>query len=381
MFNKIGISPIISVVLLIAFTVVLFLLVSNWIRGSIVDETTRKSEEKLSKAFSSYDIQVKVRQATKIDSDTIKVSVENVGEKTIEGFKVKIVGTNGVDIVNVEQSISELGVAVKEFDFNPGIGSVVSVEVYPVVGGEVYTTSYGSKELLPVSCLAILAKNPSSSDGNYDIYPNGNKISVYCDMKRDGGGWTLILKTWYTVTLNNVFKQAGAIGTVSDGLTNLGSGYKLSDESIRNIIGPTQRFDILADQSGYNTAYSTGNYEYVILRDYTGYWRFDGAVAASTTTTTFQSYRISDNALAWTGNLQCGYDAGSGVAGINCYDVLSNNPQGGVGCNINMGIASNPGWHHFFMSQYNQDTYLYICNGPQHSSSNRFSHRFWVRES
>lgn len=160
----------------------------------------------------------------------------------------------------------------------------------------------------------------------------------------------------------------------------LGSGYKLSDESIRAIIGPNEKFDILADQSGYNSAYSTGNYEYVILRGYTGYWRFDGPVAASSTTTTFQSYRASDDALAWTGNLGCGVDAGSGRAGINCLDVLSNNPQAGAGCGINMGTTSNIGWHHFFMSEYNQDTYIYICNGAQHSSSNRFSARFWVRE-
>ena len=237
------------------------------------------------------------------------------------------------------------------------------------------------KEVLPVSCLAILGNNPSSANGVYNIYPSGDTpVNVYCDMKTDGGGWTLMLKIWYVVESNPVFRQAGAVGSVSDALTNLGSGYKLSDDTIRAIIGPNQKFDILADQSGYNTAYSNGNYEYVILRGYTGYWRFDGPVAASTTTTTFQSYRKSDGALAWTGNLQCGYDSGSGVAGINCYTVLSNNPQGGAGCNINMGIASNPDWHHFFMSQYNQDTYLYICNGPQHTSNDRFSHRFWVRE-
>ena len=90
---------------------------------------------------------------------------------------------------------------------------------------------------------------------------------------------------------------------------------------------------------------------------------------------------MSDDALAWTGNLRCGNTGGGGAKGINCYNVLENNPQGGAGCDINMGKASNTGWHHFFMSQWNKDTYLYICNGPQHSSGNRFSHRFWVRES
>ncbi|MFH1151556.1 MAG: fibrinogen-like YCDxxxxGGGW domain-containing protein [Nanoarchaeota archaeon] len=232
------------------------------------------------------------------------------------------------------------------------------------------------------SCLDILNNCPSSTDGTYWINPTGSSaINVNCDMTRDGGGWTQILKTWYVAEINNVFKKTGAVGSVSDGLTNLGSGYKLSDESIRQIIGPNQKFDILADQSGYNSVYSTGNYEYVILRGYTGYWKFDGPVSASTTTTIFQSYRKSDNALAWTGNLQCGYNAGTGAAGINCYTVLDNNPKGGSGCDINMGLQSNGGWHHFFMSQYNEDTYMYICNGAQHTSNDRFSQRFWVRES
>lgn len=234
------------------------------------------------------------------------------------------------------------------------------------------------------SCLDWLNQG-GREDGVYWIDVDGSgenaPFEVNCDMTRDGGGWTQILKTWYRAPVSSrPFLQSGAIGEVSDGLTHLGNGYKLSDDVIREIVGPNQKFSILADQSGYNTAYSTGNYEYVILRDYTGYWRFDGPVSASTTTTTFQSYRISDDALAWTGNLQCGYNAGTGVAGINCVTVLSNNPQGGAGCDINMGTRSNTNWHHFFMSQYNQNTYLYICNGPQHSSTNRFSHRFWVRE-
>ena len=97
----------------------------------------------------------------------------------------------------------------------------------------------------------------------------------------------------------------------------------------------------------------------------------------STTETLFQSYRISDNALASTFNLTCGRGGG---AGINCVDVLFNNPQGGAGCNINMGSSVNSGWHHFYMSEYNSDTYLYVCNGAQHSSSYNLNHRFWVGE-
>ena len=45
-----------------------------------------------------------------------------------------------------------------------------------------------------------------------------------------------------------------------------------------------------------------------------------------------------------------------------------------------MGTESHDGNHHFYMSNFNSDTYLYICNGPQHSSGHDMNHRWWFRE-
>ena len=189
-------------------------------------------------------------------------------------------------------------------------------------------------------------------------------------MTRQGGGWTLGLKHWYQSGLTGT---ASAVGSVTTAMDRKGSPYKLSDDDIRGVIGADEHFDILFDQEGYNSYYSNGNYEYIVVRGYTGHWTFTSLMAASSTTTTFSSYRLSDDALALQFNLICGTAGGAdaGGRGINCYNVASGspNPGGGSGCNINMGIRNNGGWHHLYMYDSNSNTYAYICAGAQHSSS------------
>src|SRR3989344_4946775 len=127
---KRGISPLIASVLLIAFTVTLFLIISTWVQRSVVEPGLEESGEKVSKALSSYDIQAKVNSVVMVDSNTVKIRIENTGEKDIDGFKVKVVGVNDVDIVDVTESIFPLGVITKEVDFDSSIGAVLSVEIY-----------------------------------------------------------------------------------------------------------------------------------------------------------------------------------------------------------------------------------------------------------
>jgi hypothetical protein len=249
----------------------------------------------------------------------------------------------------------------------------------------------GACSRYPSSCKAWKALDPIVPDGVYTIDPDNSgagPFDVNCDMSRDGGGFTLAVKAFYCDSAHGV---AAAVGSVGDGLTHMGPSFKLSDNQIRALIGPSQHFDVLMDQSGYNNTYSSGNYEYVVLRNYTAYWKFDGPVAESTTTTTMQSYRASDGALAWTGRLLCGASNSGGSdgcanghnysAGINCYGVAAEsvNPAGGTGCTISMGTQANSGWHMFVMGEQNSDTYLYICNGAQHSSSHDMNHRVWIR--
>ena len=227
-------------------------------------------------------------------------------------------------------------------------------------------------------CKAILVANPTAQDGLYWIDPNegstADAFQVMCNMSRAGGGWVMGVKHWYGSGANG---KTGAVGSVSDAMKLKGSPYKLSDANIKLIIGAKNNFDVMFDQAGYNSSYSNGNFEYMVIENYTAAWTWAGNVAASSTTTKMTSYRASDHGVAWQGNFTCG---NVGKWGINCLNVSSGpNPGGGSGCKINMGKQTSGGWHHLYMADTNSDTYMYLCNGAQHSSGHNMNHRYWFR--
>ena len=233
------------------------------------------------------------------------------------------------------------------------------------------------------SCADIKAASPRAEDGVYLIDPDGagaiGQLRVLCDMTRDGGGWTFILKNRYQSGMHG---RAEGFGTLDDLDYHQADFYKLADPIVNAIIGDGT-FDLMTDQVGYNSAYSSGNHEFVIVRNYSATFAFTARVPESSTPTVFESYRASDSMLNWRGRLACGNVGG---VGINCEDlqvtgqpVGAVNPQGGAGCLAALGNQSSATWHLLYMSHTNTDTYVYLCNGAQHSSSYDLAHRWWVR--
>jgi len=224
------------------------------------------------------------------------------------------------------------------------------------------------------SCKQIKDAFPSSQSGFYFINPGGSTIQVYCDMWRDGGGWTMVLKTWNGA---NIVGRSGAQGSAADAVTLRGGIYKLSDSDIISLIGCCS-WSIMVDQNGYVAAQSQGNFEYVIIRNYTAYWTWLTTVSNTLTQTSMQSYRVSDDRLLATWFTDCGF---WGSYGINCDGTVYSgvNPAGGSGCVVNLSGQNNVAWHYIYMAA-GQDSYLYACNGAQASSSDTMNHRWWFRE-
>jgi subtilisin-like proprotein convertase family protein len=305
-----------------------------------------------------------------------EVTAWSVGIQTLSNKKIQVKG-NGIFDGSVR-------VGNDSADCTPATAGTIrwTGKLFQGCTGNGWTSFSGpdgsSQSNASTTCATLHADFPNLADGLYWIDPNGGStvdaFQAPCNMTRQGGGWTMGVKTWYQ---SGVAGNAGAIGNIGDALALRGNGWKLSDAQIRDVIGSDKNFDVMIDQAGYNSGYSNGNYEYVVIKNYTADWTFAGKVAGSSTTTSMFSYRASDNAQAWTGNFQCG-DVGGW--GINCYNILSgSNPAGGANCNPNMGASTSSGWHHIYMADTNSDTYLYVCNGAQHSSGYNMNHRVWFR--
>jgi len=282
-----------------------------------------------------------------------------------------------------------------------------------------------TKERAGQTCKQILSDYPTSTNNVYwirgirNVLPSA--VQVYCWLEdRDGGGWMLGIKHGYTNARD--LSQAAFNSdktTASDLLTSTVSyQYKLDDVHIRAAIGQTTsftsttRFDMLMDQVGFNSYYGAANREYAIMRNYEAHWEFNpartvrnsrnwGSPTDTKNRTYLESYKIpnfdgkdavGDGTLIWKGKTKC-YEGSNGRRGVFCSSaatsgsvvVGANTPSrgtdGGGGCTINLSRGLWSGSPHFVMWESNRNTYMYLCNGAQHSSSYNMVHRLWFRSS
>ena len=114
MKNKRGISPLIASVLLIAFVVTLFLIISSWVQRSVVEPGLQKSQEGFEGALGCLNTNIDIIKYT-CDSANKKISlgVDNIGDTDLIKLQVRISNDDQA------QPIIVLDSATDGFPLNP----------------------------------------------------------------------------------------------------------------------------------------------------------------------------------------------------------------------------------------------------------------------
>ena len=145
--NKRGISPLIASVLLIAFAVTLFLIISTWTRTSILEPGLEKGGEKYAVGLDCLSTSIKIESAcvdNRSNVASLKLNVDNKGSTNIESLSIRVVGDEGelatIDYVPSTGAVAPPG-RIIDFGSRQSLGNqgpivdLDRIEVFPYIKG------------------------------------------------------------------------------------------------------------------------------------------------------------------------------------------------------------------------------------------------------
>ena len=160
--NKRGISPLIASVLLIAFVIALFVLVSSFITKTS-EEAMEGTEGKVASAVKCTTTNIEIGYAwvdNKNSPTSLKLDVDSGSDSFITGLKVRVVGETSADVMNYPDDgnvnvapydrIVSRGTVTRGSPFKlSGTGKWIRVEVIPEIesgycSGSMETVEAGS---------------------------------------------------------------------------------------------------------------------------------------------------------------------------------------------------------------------------------------------
>lgn len=146
--NKRGISPLIASVLLIAFTVTLFLIISTWVQRSVVEPGLDESGKKIDKTLDCLSAKLSIDSAcAQNDNKKISVSFDNEGDVALTGVTIRVLGANGAQSFEKSDAVQPLERKkyVETVD-EVSVGAITDIEVYPKLESGICRSSPTSKK-------------------------------------------------------------------------------------------------------------------------------------------------------------------------------------------------------------------------------------------
>jgi len=144
--NKRGLSPLIASVLLIAFTVALFLIISNFVRKEVVETSLEEGGKQVSKTLDCLSTKLKIVSACHTLDTAVIVSFDNDGDVILKGYSVRVLGTDGAFTEQITGNVNPLERKKYQKTGITGVTGINKVEVYPVVESGICQSSLVSKE-------------------------------------------------------------------------------------------------------------------------------------------------------------------------------------------------------------------------------------------